>query len=452
MSADSREERLERRIADLYVTDQQFADAKPNPEISAAIEQPGLPLAEAARTVMEGYSDRPAVGQRAVEFVTDPQSGRTTAKVLPHFETISYGEVWSRVGALTSALFDVLPGDRICILGFTSVDYTVIDLTTVTLGAVSVPLQTSAPTTQLRPILTETEPVVFASSIDYLDEAVELVLTGHAPSRLIVFDFTPEIDEHREAYDAARARLTEAGSTVVVETLQDVLERGKTLPANPAARRDANDLALLIYTSGSTGAPKGAIYTQSLAAKMWRPAAWGWADSPDPFITLNFMPMSHVMGRASLYGTLAHGGTAYFAAKSDLSTFLEDLALVRPTQLNFVPRVWEMLSAEVHSQLNRLLPEGADGATEAEMRRRRARASARRPIHHRGDRLCSDFTGTDAVGRGVPRHAPGRRLRIDRSRRRDGRRAGAPATGDRLQARRRSRAGLLQYRPPASSR
>ena len=191
MSADTREERLERRIADLYVTDQQFADAKPNPEISAAIEQPGLPLAEAVRTVMEGYSDRPAVGQRAVEFVTDPQSGRTTANVLPRFETITYGEVWSRVGALTNALFDVLPGDRICILGFTSVDYTVIDLTTVTLGAVSVPLQTSAPTTQLRPIVTETEPVVIASSIDYIDDAVELVLTGHTPGRLIVFDFQP---------------------------------------------------------------------------------------------------------------------------------------------------------------------------------------------------------------------------------------------------------------------
>jgi fatty acid CoA ligase FadD9 len=367
MSADTREERLERRIADLYVTDQQFADAKPKPEISAAIEQPGLPLAEAVRTVMEGYADRPAVGQRAVEFVTDPQNGRRTAKVLPHFETISYGELWNRVCVLTSALVDVQPGDRICILGFTSVDYTVIDLATVTLGAVSVPLQTSAPSTALRPIVTETEPVVFASSIDYLDNAVELVLTGHTPAQLIVFDIRPEIDEHREAYDAARARLAEAGSTVVVETLQDVLERGNALPPKLAAPRDEDDLALLIYTSGSTGAPKGAIYTRSLAAKMWRPAAWGWADSPDAFITLNFMPMSHVMGRASLYGTLAHGGTAYFAAKSDLSTFLEDLALVRPTQLNFVPRVWEMLSAEVHSQLNRRLPEGSDGATEAEI-------------------------------------------------------------------------------------
>ena len=279
------------------------------------------------------------------------------------------------------------PATASAILGFTSVDYTVIDLATVTLGAVSVPLQTSAPTTQLRPIVTETEPVVIASSIDYIDDAVELVLTGHTPGRLIVFDFRPEIDEHREAYDAARARLAEAGSPTVVETLSEVLERGRALPAASAAQRADDDIALLIYTSGSTGAPKGAIYTRSLAAKMWRPAAWGWADSPDAFITLNFMPMSHVMGRASLYGTLAHGGTAYFAAKSDLSTFLEDLALVRPTQLNFVPRVWEMLSSEVHSQLNRRLPEGADGATEAEIV-----ADVR--THLLGDRYITVVTGS----------------------------------------------------------
>jgi fatty acid CoA ligase FadD9 len=36
---------------------------------------------------------------------------------------------------------------------------------------------------------------------------------------------------------------------------------------------------------------------------------------------------------------LGRGGTVYFAAKSDLSTLLEDLALVRPTDLTFVPRM-----------------------------------------------------------------------------------------------------------------
>jgi fatty acid CoA ligase FadD9 len=43
----------------------------------------------------------------------------------------------------------------------------------------------------------------------------------------------------------------------------------------------------------------------------------------------------------------------YFAARSDLSTFLEDLALARPTQLNFVPRIWDMLYQEYVSEVDR---------------------------------------------------------------------------------------------------
>ena len=46
MSTDTREARLARRISDLYATDPQFAAAKPDPAISEAIEQPGLPLDE----------------------------------------------------------------------------------------------------------------------------------------------------------------------------------------------------------------------------------------------------------------------------------------------------------------------------------------------------------------------------------------------------------------------
>ena len=68
------------------------------------------------------------------------------------------------------------------------------------------------------------------------------------------------------------------------------------------------------------------------------------------------------MGRGSLYGTLGNGGTAYFAAKSDLSTFLDDLALVRPTRLDFVPRIWDMVYQELQSELERRSSSGADRA------------------------------------------------------------------------------------------
>ena len=369
MSTDTREARLARRIADLYETDPQFANARPDTAISEAMSAPQQPLAEIIRGAMDGYADRPAVGSRAVDFVTDPQTGRTAVRLLPRFDTLTYGELWSRVEAFASALAaDVGAGDRICILGFTSADYTVADLTAFRLGAVSVPLQTSAPVTQLRPIVTETEPAAIASSIDFLDDAVELVVTGHASQRLVVFDFHPEVDDHRDALESARARLADAGSDVAVETLTDALTRGHTLPSAPAYTPDADALALLIYTSGSTGAPKGAIYTRFLVGQTWRPASWGWNDSPDPFITLSFMPMSHVMGRSGLYATLAHGGTAYFAAKSDLSTLLEDLALVRPTQLAFVPRVWDMLAAEARREIEARLSPSADAETEAQVR------------------------------------------------------------------------------------
>src|SRR6185312_11216930 len=95
--------------------------------------------------------------------------------------------------------------------------------------------------------------------------------------------------------------------------------------------------------------------------RMWgAPALSNWEDPVHrtPAITLNFMPMSHVLGRAILTGTLHGGGTAYFAARSDLSTLLDDMALVRPTQLSFVPRIWEMLFQEVQSEIDHRWAEG----------------------------------------------------------------------------------------------
>ncbi|CAN5420436.1 thioester reductase domain-containing protein [soil metagenome] len=365
-SGQDRETRLLHRIAGLYANDVQFADARPSQAISDAVDRPGARLAEIVETVMTGYADRPALAHRAVAVETDPDTGRRTATLQPHFDTVTYGELWDRANAVTNALLDdqFAVGDRVAVLGFTSVDYTVVDVALVSLGAVAVPLQTSAPVAQLRPIVAETEPVLIASSIDFLDDATELILSGHAPRQLVVFDYHPDVDAHVDALTAAQRRLTQAGSPVAVETLQTVLTRGRELPFTARPDIPDNDpLSLLIYTSGSTGAPKGAMYPESKAAGMWRAstrAAWNDQREALPAIVLSFMPMSHVMGRGVLYGALATGGTVYFAARSDLSTFLDDLALARPTQLSFVPRIWEMLYNEYQSEVDRRPADNAD--------------------------------------------------------------------------------------------
>ena len=366
MSTDIHEDQ-ERRAAELAANDPEFAAARPDADVAAAIEAAGTHLPAVTEAVLAGYSDRPALAQRAFELVKDPQTGRTTATLLPWFDKVTYRELNDRVGQLARALTDgmIAAGDRVCVLGFTSVDYTTIDIALGRAAAVSVPLQTSAAITQLKPIVLETEPTVFAASIDYLSDAVDVILAsaedGHTPGRLVVFDYRGEIDDNREALQSARERL--ASFELTVETLDEVRERGAKLPAAQPVQGDDDPLALLIYTSGSTGAPKGAMYPQSNVAKMWNRSTKNWFGPSAASISLNFMPMSHVMGRGTLYGTLGNGGTAYFAAKSDLSTLLEDLRLVRPTELNFVPRIWEMLFSEYQSETGRRTAEGADRST-----------------------------------------------------------------------------------------
>lgn len=354
-------ERLARRRERLYVDDEQFRNTKPDDEIAAAARAPGLRIAEVMATVLQGYARRPALAQRAREVVSDPATGRSLLHFLPRFETITYADLWARVQAAAAdwhhhERHPVRAGDFVCVLGFASIDYTAIECACIHLGAVVVPLQTSAPAGQHAPILAETRPRILAVGIDNLASAVEAVLAGTAPDRLIVFDYEPRDDDQRAGYEAAVARLSEAGSALTVETIDTVATHGAVLPPAPLhiAAEGEDPLAWVFYTSGSTGTPKGAMFTESLCIGTWL------AQSDQPVITLSYMPMSHLIGYGYVILTLANGGTSYFAAKSDLSTLFEDLALVRPTSMSLVPRVCEMFFHHYQRELDRALIAGAD--------------------------------------------------------------------------------------------
>ena len=371
-------QRKGRLRAELSACDQQFRDAEPVAEVSAAAREPGLRLAQTVATIMEGYADRPALGERSTELVVDPASGRTSLRLRGGFETISYRELWTRVRAIAAEWrnHDQRPlaaGDVVALLGFTSADYATLDLACVYLGAVSVPLQAGASVARLAPIVEETTPGVLAVSIEHLDKAVELVLSATWPVRVIVFDYHPEVDDEREKFETARQRLS--GTTIAIDSLAAVLERGQAAPSAPmfVPGADEEPLSLLIYTSGSTGAPKGAMYTDRMVRRVWAGVLPGAADLPA--IGINYMPMSHVAGRASLFGTLGRGGISYFTAASDLSTLFEDIALVRPTELLLVPRICDMLFQEYQRERDRRATEfddepQLDAAVKADLRER----------------------------------------------------------------------------------
>ncbi|WP_236789577.1 carboxylic acid reductase [Amycolatopsis sp. GM8] len=366
--------RRARRVAELHATDAQFRDTRPLESVTAAIRQPGLPLGRVVATVMAGYADRPALGERAKELVTDAATGRRTLRLLPRFDTISYRELWSRAGAIATEWHHdprspLRAGEFVATFGFASTDYATLELACVRLGAVPVPLHSSVSAGHLKPIIGETEPRILATSLELLDTAVECALGGTSLRRLVVFDYHPDVDEQREKFEAAHRRL--AGSPIVLDSLTGVIARGRALPSLPLFEADpaSNRLAMLIYTSGSTGTPKGAMYTDRMVIPAWR-GFWPRVDDL-PIIGVHCMPMSHVSARAAFSGTLAAGGIGYFTAKSDLSTLFEDIGLVRPTALRLVPRICDMLFQRYQSELDRRAPgEGVAAAVRKELHER----------------------------------------------------------------------------------
>jgi long-chain acyl-CoA synthetase len=126
------------------------------------------------------------------------------------------------------------------------------------------------------------------------------------------------------------------------------LERiGKEKPV-PSVKPGKEEIAGLIYTSGTTGNPKGVLLSHwnlasnALAATMVLPEMIGAGDR-----TLSFLPWAHSFGQTAELHMLIHfGGQTGFAEGPQ--TIVDDLALVRPTLLIAVPRVFN----KVYTGLN----------------------------------------------------------------------------------------------------
>lgn len=366
MLADSAMEKLARRVGDLLTNDPEFTAALSSPDVAKSVLQPDIGLAGVMRTVAEGYAERPALGQRATAIRESADGSGRVLEILPRFDMVTYGDLWRRANTIAAVLKrdGVQVGDRIATMGFASVEYTALDMAVALVGGVAVPLHTGAPVSLLAPMVEEAEPRVIACSVEHVAEGAQLALGAAHPVRLIVFDYRPDIDDQRRAVDAARAKLAETAGSPVLETLTELVQGAGALPPVDPPPPDDDRLTAIVYTSGSSGKPKGAMLPEGLVSGAWSQGAAMMAqyNFALPAITLNYLPMSHTGGRSMLYAALGAGGTAYFTAASDYSTLLEDLSMVRPTQLNYVPRVWEMLYREFLSQCARREHQGTETA------------------------------------------------------------------------------------------
>ncbi|OAL33730.1 hypothetical protein AYO20_07068 [Fonsecaea nubica] len=324
-------------------------------------------LATRVAQILQRGGDAPALAERDREVVGDPETGETSLKLFPSFRTLSFKDVWQQVRDVAYDLYydadaSLRPRVPIAFLGFCGIDYSVLEFAGHLLGAVIAPLQIDAPLSTLDPLIAELEPLIITVSIEQVDKAVELAANNKMVKRVIVFSYNADLSLERSIFDAAQAKLTARGVSAKLDSLDDIRQRRKDSPVPPLdmPEKGTDPLHLLVYTSGSTGTPKGAMITQRIMLRMW---SLDWSQHNGGEVTLCYYPMNHILGQSSVAGSLVSGGICCFTAKSDMSTILEDLALVRPTKFTIVPRVGEMIYQWYLDEYSQRLKNGADPKT-----------------------------------------------------------------------------------------
>jgi long-chain acyl-CoA synthetase len=214
----------------------------------------------------------------------------------------------------------VKTGDSVGILAPSSPEWIIIDLATVSLGAVSVPL--------FKKISIE------SLSHEISDSAMKYIFIGNLE----------ELPNIKATHKHLKEQIT-FGKGFPNDHFNALLRRGQELEkSHPdlygelASKVGEDDLATIIYTSGSTGLPKGVELTHRNIVSQVHAAAERFENFPEDII-LSALPLAHIFERMVMYYYISSGLPVYFADDPKLlGTYAKS---VRPTMMTVVPRIME---------------------------------------------------------------------------------------------------------------
>ena len=225
----------------------------------------------------------------------------------------------------------VEPGDRVAIMAHTRYEWLIVDTAIVSAGAVTVPIYETSSAEQLAWILSDSGAVVAIVETDEMLALYESVREETSACRHV---FT--IDAAEGAADLDQLELL--GADVPDAQLDERI-----------AAVGPDDLATIIYTSGTTGRPKGCVLTHgNLRSNVAQSVdAIGSEIRPDDRGLL-FLPLAHSLTKGNVLFGLEKGMRAGFA--TDIAHLPEELAMVRPTVIAAVPRIFEKIYNSAHHQ------------------------------------------------------------------------------------------------------
>ncbi len=248
-----------------------------------------------------------------------PDRAMVSVRVGDTFVDRSAAEVWDRVERLAKGLIaaGVQAGDRVGLMSATRVEWVEVDLATNMVGAVTVPIYETSSPDQIGWILSDSEAVILFVETEEMAAAARAI----------------------EAETACREILV-----IGTGGIEELIERGRAVDRSQLDDRfgaiSGDDIATVIYTSGTTGRPKGCVLTHGNLTVNVEQVTDALAGAVDPSDTaLLFLPLAHVLTKTTALFCLATGVRIAFG--TSIANLPEEFAMVRPTLIAAVPRIFE---------------------------------------------------------------------------------------------------------------
>ncbi|HET7787430.1 MAG TPA: long-chain fatty acid--CoA ligase [Myxococcales bacterium] len=155
------------------------------------------------------------------------------------------------------------------------------------------------------------------------------------------------------------------------DSWRGLVQAGAKAPV-PADAPSPHDIAGFIYTSGTTGKPKGVLLSHENIASNLNAVHEIFPLNADDR-SLAFLPWAHAFGQTcELHMILSFG--ASMALNDDVEKLVENIAVIRPTVLVAVPRIFNKIYGLVNQQIAArppLLKKIIQGGLQSAMRRAR---------------------------------------------------------------------------------
>ena len=260
---------------------------------------------------------------------------------------VTYAQLAEAVQETAVGLMDLglQPGERVCILASTRIEWSYAEFAIISAGLVAVPIYPTNSPEECQWVISDSgASAIVCENAEQLAKVEEI--RGALPDLRTIIVMDGPVPAA-----SGGSRITRPLTTT---TLDEVRERGRGQAADELeARRAAvrpEDLLTIIYTSGTTGPPKGCMLTHGNYRAMIN-MIYQAGEISDDEVTYLYLPLAHSYGLLIQLSAFDLGSTlVYFGG--DTNQIIAELSEVHPTYLPSVPRVFEKIYTLAQSTID----------------------------------------------------------------------------------------------------